>query len=132
MKVDVEDKLRQAIRAIKAGDKATGRELLTQVVKIEPENELAWLWLASAVADPYQKKEYLQTVLRHNPNNKIAQEGLAQLEALLDAKSSAHDPLDLPQVEDIMGQKAAQPPPSSVGISKALADSLYDSPAGVA
>jgi hypothetical protein len=47
--------LQKAIEAIKAGNKATGQKLLAQFVQINPDNEIAWLWLAVAIEDPTQK-----------------------------------------------------------------------------
>ena len=38
--------LRDGIAAAKAGDKALTRRLLREAVDLEPENEVAWLWLA--------------------------------------------------------------------------------------
>jgi len=43
------NKLKNAVAAIKAGDKQTGRELLNQVIKAEPRNEYAWLWMTRVV-----------------------------------------------------------------------------------
>ena len=63
----VSNDLQQAIAAIKSGDKATGQQLLAQVVNADPQNEAAWLWLASTLDDPQEKKECLQKVLQINP-----------------------------------------------------------------
>jgi CheY-like chemotaxis protein len=46
--------LEVAVGAIKAGDRAMGRELLLRVVDAEPANEIAWIWLASVAADPQE------------------------------------------------------------------------------
>ena len=72
--------LQQAIAAIKAGDKEAGQQLLAQVIKAEPKNEAAWLWMASTLDDPQEKKECLQKVLQINPDNETARQALAQLE----------------------------------------------------
>jgi hypothetical protein len=73
--------LKEAIEAIKSGDKATGRTLLTRFIKSQPRNEVAWLWLAAAVNDPNQKKHCLQQALQINPDNSVAKQALHQLEA---------------------------------------------------
>jgi len=36
------DKLQQAVNHIKTGDKATGKHLLVEILRTEPNNELAW------------------------------------------------------------------------------------------
>ena len=42
--------IQQAITAIKAGDKATGKQLLIEIIKANPRNENAWLWMTQAVS----------------------------------------------------------------------------------
>ena len=41
--------LRQGIAAARAGQQAQAREMLMQVVEIDEENLLAWLWLSGVV-----------------------------------------------------------------------------------
>jgi hypothetical protein len=74
------DKLNDAIAAIRAGDKALGRQLLLEIVKYEPSNETAWLWLSACVVDIEQKKYYLSQALEINPSNQNARKALAQLQ----------------------------------------------------
>ncbi len=72
-------RLEEAIKVIKAGDKATGRQMLADILQADLNNELAWLWLSSVVDSPAEKRKYLQRVLAINPENKAAQRGLALL-----------------------------------------------------
>src|SRR5262245_8599662 len=46
--------LREGIAAAKQGNRVTARELLEDAVALDPENELAWLWL-SGLADSYEE-----------------------------------------------------------------------------
>ena len=127
----MEDNLKQAIRAIKAGDKVAGRQMLAQIIKINPQNELAWLWMATVVTDSLQKKQCLQTVLRYNPDNKVAQEGLARLKAET-PETSNNGNVESPQIADIIAeQQPIQPPQSSGGILKGFSDTFYGVPAKV-
>lgn len=71
--------LSPAIAAIKAGDKVTGQRLLTEIIKAEPDNENAWLWLSSAVDSNEQRRYCLQQVLKINPDHKLARRGLTAL-----------------------------------------------------
>ena len=41
--------LRDGMAAARAGDKARTRSLLRRVTELEPQNELAWLWLADCL-----------------------------------------------------------------------------------
>jgi type VI secretion system protein VasI len=72
--------LQQAIAAIKAGDKSTGKRLLAQVLRADPRNESAWLWLAYAVDDTGQKRECLERVLAISPSNEWAREQLESIQ----------------------------------------------------
>jgi hypothetical protein len=89
--------LKDAIQAIKSGDKAKGRTLLLHIVKTNPKHENAWLWLAVAVEDPQQKWDCLQKVLAINPHNQTAKAGLKQLERQVRAKTE-----EAPQLQDIL------------------------------
>jgi len=66
------NKLQQAITAIKSGDKTTGRRFLAEVIKANPRNETAWLWMAMVLDDTQKKKKCFQRVLQINPNNELA------------------------------------------------------------
>jgi len=50
-------------------DAAKGRELLMQSLKIEPKNEMAWLWLSRTMAEPQKKIQCLERALKLNPAN---------------------------------------------------------------
>ena len=86
--------LHQAIKAIKTGDKAAGKRLLRQFIETDPNDEIAWMWLAVAVEDSQQKVQCLQRVLEINPDNSKAQLGLSQLQL--------NKPVEAPQIEDMI------------------------------
>ena len=71
--------LRRAIAAIKAGDKVGGQRLLAEVIRNDPRNEAAWLWLSAALDSDEQRRICLERVLSINPGNQAAQQGLARL-----------------------------------------------------
>lgn len=72
--------LKQAVTAIKSGDKATGKQLLTQVLKADPRNEMAWLWMTEAVDTKNEVMMCLRNVLKINPDSQVAKQRLAVLE----------------------------------------------------
>lgn len=74
------DKLQQAIAAIKAGDKATGRKLLIEVLEGDPRNESAWLWMTGVVQSRQDRLRCLHQILKINPDNQIAKQAVAQLQ----------------------------------------------------
>lgn len=86
--------LQQAITSIKAGDKETGQQLLLEIVKADPNNEQAWLWMSQALTKTSEQRQCLERVLQINPNNQNAQKGLQILDQ---RKSSVIKPLDRPK-----------------------------------
>ena len=79
-----EDYLKQAIEAIKAGDKATGKRLLIdEVIRTNPRSEQAWLWMTQVADADEDRINYLRHVLKINPNNEAAKRGLAAMEEKL-------------------------------------------------
>jgi hypothetical protein len=72
-------KLTQAIEAIKTGDKAGARQLLSETIQAEPDNEQAWLWMSGVVDDSNQQRYCLEQVLKINPANQHAAAGLTKL-----------------------------------------------------
>lgn len=83
------DYLKQAIEAIKAGDKATGKRLLIdEVLRTNPRNEHAWLWMTQVADADEDRLNYLRHVLKINPNNETARRGLEALEKKLGKRAS--------------------------------------------
>jgi hypothetical protein len=76
----VEDLLLEGIKAARAGDKETARELLQEVIEKDQYNEKAWFWLASVVETDEERRTCLGNVVLINPNNQRAQELLERLE----------------------------------------------------
>lgn len=74
-----DDRLAQARLAIKAGRRNEARQLLQAILKENPQNEEAWLWLSGAVETPELKIQCLRKVVSLNPGNAAARRGLAQL-----------------------------------------------------
>jgi hypothetical protein len=72
--------LHQAVGLAQAGQTEQARQMLRQVVQAEPNNEVAWLWLASVAADQPEYVRALNAVLRINPNNQQAQQLLADFQ----------------------------------------------------
>lgn len=66
------ENLKEAIKLIKEGNKKEGGQILLDLVKSEPNNENAWLWLSMCLADQNKKIQCLEKVLEINPNNQKA------------------------------------------------------------
>ena len=72
--------LQKAVTAIRAGDKATGKNLLLEVLEIDPENDKAWVWMSAVVDTDELRRECLEEALKYNPNNQTARKGLNKLQ----------------------------------------------------
>jgi uncharacterized RDD family membrane protein YckC len=69
----------QGIAALKVGNKIQAAELLKKSLLLDPDQELAWLWLSGAVSSQEEQKFCIQNVTRINPQNQAAKRGLDSL-----------------------------------------------------
>jgi hypothetical protein len=73
------NQIHEAYHAAKSGDKLRARQIITEVLKSEPENERAW-FLYAKVAESRQKSiQALEKVLEINPFNSVASRDLELL-----------------------------------------------------
>lgn len=79
---EANDLLQKGIQAAKAKQLDEARKLLSQVVKLEPRNEVAWLWLSGVIQDNKLRVRCLENVLAINPDNAVAQKGLQALKQI--------------------------------------------------
>ncbi len=74
-----EDLLRQALQAARSGRELTARDLFQDVVRLDPHNELAWIWL-SGLLDPLEDRIMAcERVLSINPGNQQMQAYMGKL-----------------------------------------------------
>ena len=71
--------LKRAVLAFRSGEKQTARELLIEAAEHNPDNELVWLWRASAARTRGEAYEAVARVLELNPSNEKAQQWIAKL-----------------------------------------------------
>lgn len=71
---EVTEMLRRGIKAAQTGNRAEARQFLVQATEAEPDNENAWLWLASISEYPEELLIFLSNVLKINPVNERALE----------------------------------------------------------
>jgi len=76
----LDNDLQKAIQLVKSGNKIEGGRILAKLVKAEPDNEQAWLWLSTCVISVEQKRYCLKQALRINPKNEHTKKQLDRLE----------------------------------------------------
>ena len=74
------DNIQTCINLFKSGNKMGARLIFLNVAQKEPNNEVAWLWLAACVDTAEQKRDCFYKILSINPKNQNAQKALAELE----------------------------------------------------
>ncbi len=76
----------RGIAAVKQGDMVAGRKLLLQSLKLNQNNDKAWLWVSRTIAEPDKKLECVNRALNINPNNRDALKLKQQLQSTPSAK----------------------------------------------
>jgi hypothetical protein len=78
-----ERQLVAAVRFARQGDKARARSLLEEILKQERTNEQAWIWMASVVDSPKERRVCIERVIKINPKNAPAQAALNTMVGVL-------------------------------------------------
>lgn len=78
--MDADALYRQGVIAIRdQNDLKRGHDLLVQSLQQNPNNDMAWLWLARTVRNPQTRLHYVERALHINPANEPAQKLKARL-----------------------------------------------------
>ena len=77
----LEKMLANGIAAVKAGEMEAAQEWLVALLQIDRYNEQGWLWLSGAADNDQDRLECILEILKINPDNAVAQRGLAALRA---------------------------------------------------
>ncbi|MEW6030567.1 MAG: tetratricopeptide repeat protein [Chloroflexota bacterium] len=79
MKINPNDLLQEAIRLARAGRELTARDLFRDVIRLEPRNKLAWLWLIGLLDDFDEQIGACRRVLEIDPTEEHVQQRLDNL-----------------------------------------------------
>src|SRR5271157_1682356 len=71
-----------AVSALRAGDKARAKDILTRLLKADQTNVTYWVWMSAAVETNKERIYCLQTALKFDPENASAKRGLILLGAI--------------------------------------------------
>jgi hypothetical protein len=116
-----------AARSESPESKAEGRRLLQEVVRRDPTQEVAWMWLVSVVETDQDRLFCLRKVLGLNPNNQNAQRGIKKIEAALAQAAQQQQPPPPPRSTGSLptppsrqtGSMPQQPPSRQTGSPRA-------------
>ena len=75
-----DDPLKQAIALARSGMMNDARELIFKVLRNQPNNEIAWLWLAETLSTDTDRLKVLRECQRFVPDSQIIQQALLALE----------------------------------------------------
>jgi WD40 repeat protein len=70
------DALQQAIVAIKTGNLALGRGLLEEILRTDPQNDIAWVWMSQTFRSDERRRACLDRAIAINPDNQEAQQAV--------------------------------------------------------
>ncbi len=80
--MDAKTLFRQGIAALRdEKDMEKGRTLLTQSLRLDPQNDVAWLWLSRTVTDADKRRQCIERALQINPENEQARALMTKLQS---------------------------------------------------
>ena len=89
------------------------RDLLTRLLRADAPTTQYWLWMSSVVETPKEQIYCLQSILKVDPNNKAAKQGLVLLGAMAPETEIKPAPpvrrrwhVDVQEVKDVSGLRA--------------------------
>lgn len=106
-----ENKLLQAIDAIRTGKPQTAQVLLAQILKDDINQDSAWVWMASLQDDPVRKMQCLERALKANPDNVRAKQMVADLASGTVEKPEDNEPVPLGEYEPVQPTAESFSPP---------------------
>jgi hypothetical protein len=100
---NIDQNLRLGIEAARTGHERKAREFLLAVLKQDPDNIAAMLWLAFVLTSPHDTIRVLRRVLTLDPNNERAKAGIQWAQARLEQaapETEPQSPVDSPPTEE--------------------------------
>ena len=86
-----------AVDALKQGDHARAKDILTRLLKADQNNATYWVWMSAAVGTPKERIYCLETALKLDPENETAKRGLILHGALPADENVKPFPLNRPR-----------------------------------
>ena len=90
--------LREAIEALRRGERARARDILTRLLKTDQKNAAYWVWLSATVDTQKERLYCLQMALKADPQNESAKRGLVMFGGLPPDSSIPPFPVNRPRL----------------------------------
>jgi tetratricopeptide (TPR) repeat protein len=78
---NVDPLFQDAVEALRHNDRARAKDILTRLIKVDPNNATYWIWMSASVDTPKERVYCLETALKLDPANASAKQGLLLLGA---------------------------------------------------
>jgi len=73
--------LYDAIALVRSGKTEDARQIIFDIIRNDPQNEMAWMWLAETLTSEMDRMKVLRSCLKINPDSKIAKMAVNKLQA---------------------------------------------------
>lgn len=80
-------KLYEAIALIRAAKLDEARRMIFDIIRNEPTNEMAWMWLAETLSSDQDRMKVLLACQMENPNSRITRMAIDKLQEKIDAEA---------------------------------------------
>jgi tetratricopeptide (TPR) repeat protein len=92
--------LQEGIQKVKDGRLEEAYNIFRKLTDKDPNNEFAWIWLATTSTNPAEKRSALGHALDINPNSSHAKDALRELDMKMRAAQPPEPPFSLPPLPD--------------------------------
>src|SRR5512138_1897335 len=111
-----------AVDALRQGERARGKDILTRLLKADQNNPNYWIWMSAAVDSAKERIYCLETALKLDPANATARRGLVLLGGIAADDKVQPFPLNRPRPwEDDLLLAHERPRDGSAGVRSPLA-----------
>lgn len=92
--------LQEGIQKVKDGSLEEAYNIFRKLTDKDPNNEFAWIWLATTSTNPAEKRSALGHALDINPNSSHAKDALRELDMKMRSAQTVETPYALPPLPD--------------------------------
>ena len=97
MAEDTDLMFEDAMEALRQGDRARAKEILTRLIQADQNNAKYWVWMSGVVETPKERVYCLEAALKLDPKNGLAKRGLILFGALAPDEKIQPFPLNRPR-----------------------------------